>query len=125
MANELHLRLATDLTGAYLANPNTKVSPEHVLDILQRFLRYLKQVENQVQPRPAVPIEDSVHDDYLICLEDGVKVTLLKRYLRTHHNMTPEEYIRKWGLPDDYPMVSKAYSERRSQIAKEHGLGRS
>ena len=75
-------------------------------------------------PRPAVPISESVHPDYLVCLEDGEKVTLLRRYLQNHHNMTPEQYIAKWGLPEDYPFVARSYSQKRSRIAKEHGLGK-
>jgi predicted transcriptional regulator len=71
-----------------------------------------------VQQRAAVPIEDSVHDDYLVCLEDGRKLKSLKRYLQRHFAMTPDEYRAKWGLPADYPMVAPAYSALRSSIAK-------
>ncbi len=72
---------------------------------------------------PAVPIEESYGDDFIICLEDGKKMKTLKRYLRTQYNMTPEEYRRKWGLPEDYPMVCPAYSRERRAIAKGMGLG--
>jgi predicted transcriptional regulator len=65
----------------------------------------------------------SIEDDYLICLEDGMKFKSLKRHLMTHYNMTPEEYREKWGLPSDYPMVAPAYAEARSRLAKEMGLG--
>lgn len=74
--------------------------------------------------RPAVPIKKSIATDYLICLEDGKKFKSLKRHLRTHYNLSPEEYRAKWGLPDDYPMVAPSYSERRSRLAKDNGLGR-
>ena len=74
-------------------------------------------------PEPAVAPEKSVTDEYLICLEDGKQVKLLKRYLRQKYNMTPEEYRTKWGLPEDYPMVPAKYSETRSGLAKEQGLG--
>jgi predicted transcriptional regulator len=73
--------------------------------------------------RAAVPIGESVHDDYLICLEDGRKLKSLKRYLQRHFAMTPDEYRAKWGLPADYPMVAPAYSALRSSIAKRHPAG--
>ena len=72
---------------------------------------------------PAVPIKKSVMPDYIICLEDGKKMKMLKRYLKTAYGMTPEEYREKWGLPPDYPMVAPNYAERRSSLAKEHGFG--
>ena len=75
------------------------------------------------QQRAAVPIEDSVRDDYLVCLEDGRRLKSLKRYLQRHFAMTPDEYRVKWGLPADYPMVAPAYSALRSLIAKRHPAG--
>lgn len=80
-----------------------------------------KPVEKQ---KPAVPISKSVTDEYIYCLEDAKPLKMLKRYLGTHYNMTPEEYRRKWGLPADYPMVAPAYTRKRSAFAKEFGLGR-
>ena len=74
--------------------------------------------------KPAVPIRKSVGDDYIICLEDGKKLKMLKRHLRTTYNLTPEEYRAKWGLPSDYPMVAPNYAKQRSQFAKKIGLGR-
>ncbi len=76
------------------------------------------------RPKPAVPISRSVHRDYIVCLEDGKKLKMLKRYLRTHYDVSPEDYRRKWGLPADYPMVAPAYAERRSAFAKQIGLGK-
>lgn len=73
---------------------------------------------------PAVAIKHSVMPDYIVCLEDGKKMKMLKRYLKTAHNMTPGEYREKWGLPSDYPMVAPNYAKKRSSLAKEHGLGR-
>ena len=73
--------------------------------------------------KPAVPIKRSVTPDYIICLEDGKKFKSLKRHLRTHYNLTPEEYREKWGLPHDYPMVAPNYAAARSQLAKKMGLG--
>ena len=75
-------------------------------------------------PKPAVSPKKSVFDDYIICLEDGKKLKMLKRYLRSQYDMSPEDYRRKWGLPADYPMVAPNYSKRRSQFAKQIGLGR-
>jgi len=72
---------------------------------------------------PAVPVKKSVTADYLICLEDGKKLKMLKRHLKTAYNMTPEQYRDKWGLPTDYPMVAEAYAQKRSDLAKQIGLG--
>jgi len=74
--------------------------------------------------KPPVSIRKSIHDDYLICLEDGQKFKSLKRHLTSKYGLTPDEYREKWGLPDDYPMVAPAYAIRRSQLAKDSGLGR-
>jgi predicted transcriptional regulator len=88
-------------------------------------LRTAGQAEEQVneRPTPAVPIRKSVSADFLICLEDGKKLKMLKRHLRTRYHMSPEEYRQRWGLPQDYPMVAPAYAERRSALAKKIGLG--
>ncbi len=75
-------------------------------------------------PQPAVPVAQSIKPDYLVCLEDGRRLKMLKRYLRQTYNMTPEAYRQKWGLPKDYPMVAPNYSEVRSDMAKRSGLGR-
>ncbi len=77
-----------------------------------------------VRPTPPVPIEDSIENDYLICLEDGKRLKMLKRHLRTAYDMSPEEYRMKWGLPVDYPMVAPSYAKQRSEFAKKIGLGR-
>ena len=73
---------------------------------------------------PAVQVKKSVTPDYLICLEDGTKLKMLKRHLRTAYDMTPEQYREKWGLPEDYPMVAPNYAKKRSSLAREFGLGR-
>ncbi len=75
-------------------------------------------------PEPAVPIRQSVFPDYIVCLEDGKKLKMLKRHLRTAYDMTPQEYRAKWDLPQNYPMVAPTYAERRSTLAKTNGLGR-
>ena len=74
--------------------------------------------------KPAVPIGRSVQNDYIVCLEDGAKLKMLKRYLRSRYSLSPEEYRRKWGLAPDYPMVAPAYAARRSEFAKQIGLGK-
>ncbi len=98
--------------------------------------RFLQQVHDAVvtiktgdgrllkSGEPAVPIKKSITPDHIICLEDGKKLKMLKRYLRTHFDLSPEEYRQKWGLPSDYPMVAPSYSKKRSQFAKEIGLGK-
>lgn len=84
-----------------------------------------EKVEAAAEPLvPAVPIKKSIQPDYIVCLEDGKKLKLLKRYLASRYNMTPDDYRRRWGLPGDYPMVAPAYADRRSALAKEFGLGR-
>jgi predicted transcriptional regulator len=75
-------------------------------------------------PKPAVSIRRSVKPDYIVCLEDGKKLKMLKRHLRTTYGMTPDEYRAKWGLPSDYPMVAPTYAQQRSEFAKKIGLGR-
>ncbi len=75
--------------------------------------------------QPAVPIRKSITPDYLVCLEDGRHLKMLKRYLRSHHKMTPDQYRAKWGLPADYPMVAPNYAQQRSDFAKKIGLGKS
>jgi predicted transcriptional regulator len=82
-----------------------------------------REVETESQ-KPAVPIRRSVQNDYIVCLEDGKELKMLKRYLRTRYNLTPDEYRRKWGLASDYPMVAPSYSDLRSNFAKQIGLGR-
>ena len=74
-------------------------------------------------PAPAVPIKRSVTPDYIVCLEDGQQLKMLKRHLRNKFDMTPDQYRRRWGLPADYPMVAPNYSKKRSQLAKNTGLG--
>ena len=77
-----------------------------------------------VELKPAVSIKRSVTDDYLICLDDGKKLKMLKRHLKTAYDMTPEDYRAKWGLPHDYPMVAPNYAKKRQELAKKIGLGR-
>jgi predicted transcriptional regulator len=96
---------------------------QQVYQTLQGLGKAVAEPEKLVSAVPAVPVKQSVKPDYLICLEDGKKLKMLKRHLKTAYNLTPEQYRRKWGLANDYPMTSPNYAERRSVLAKQSGLG--
>jgi len=121
------LALTTEIVAAHLAN-NT-VSPQEIPAIIESVYRTLANVNGESapvsteRPQPAVPIRKSVMPDYLICLEDGKKLKMLKRHLMTAYKMTPEQYRDRWGLPADYPMVAPNYARQRSRLAKDIGLG--
>lgn len=122
------LRLAAEIVAAYVAQ-NTLPSTELPGLIQTVYAALSSPGESAVQQitetaKPAVPIKKSITPEYIICLEDGKKLKMLKRHLRTNYNMTPDEYRAKWGLPSDYPMVCPNYAEQRSQFAKKIGLGR-
>src|SRR6267154_6863491 len=128
LAEEELLRMTADLVAAYVSNnalPTTQLA-----EIINAVYSSLKGLEGQVaQPqlepaKPAVPIRKSVTPEFLICLEDGKKLKMLKRHLRSTYNMTPDDYRAKWSLPADYPMVAPNYAEQRSEFAKKIGLGR-
>ena len=122
------LRMTADLVAAYVSN-NTLPAAQ-LTEVINAVYGSLKSLEGQVAPaqpellKPAVPIRKSVTPEFLICLEDGKKLKMLKRHLRSTYNMTPDEYRSKWGLSPDYPMVAPNYAERRSEFAKKIGLGR-
>ncbi len=90
---------------------------------VHQTLATLGPVEPAPKPTPAVPIKRSVTPDYIVCLDDGKKLKMLKRHLKTAYNMTPAEYRERWGLPRDYPMVAPNYAKQRSKLAKKFGLG--
>jgi predicted transcriptional regulator len=121
------LRLTTTVVAAYLRkNP---ILGAQIADIIGAVYRSLKTIEDAgdappTQQRPAVPVKKSVHADYLVCLEDGKKLKMLKRHLRSSFNLTPDQYRQKWDLPSDYPMVAPNYADQRSVFAKKIGLGR-
>ena len=120
------IHLASDIVAAYVSN--NAVKSDQLPDLLQQVYAAVSGLAagDPVyggNREPAVAINKSVTPDFVICLEDGKKLKMLKRYLRTHYDMSPEEYRRKWGLPADYPMVAPNYAKRRSQFAKEIGLG--
>lgn len=121
------ISLTTDIVSAYVAN-NTLVYEQLPGLITSVYAALNKVAVHGAEPekeelRPVVSIKKSVTNDYIICLEDGKKFKSLKRHLRTHYDMSPEEYREKWSLPRDYPMVAPAYAAARSQLAKTIGLG--
>ena len=119
--------LTADIVSAYVSN-NTVASTDlpnlinEVFGALQRTSTAAQEPEPEPL-KPAVPVKKSVMADYIICLEDGKKFKSLKRHLRTHYDMTPEEYREKWDLGPDYPMVAPNYAAARSELAKKMGLG--
>lgn len=125
--NGTYLDLTADIVSAYVSN-NT-VPQGDLPGLIREVYTALEQsgeVVEEVEPeplKPAVPIRRSIHDDYIICLEDGKKFKSLKRHLRTHYDLSPVEYREKWGLPADYPMVAPNYAKARSDLAKKMGLG--
>jgi len=123
------LEMAADIVSAYVSNNEVKADNlpnliESVYASIDSLAKTDADIDTGPRPEPAVPIEDSLTDDHLICLEDGQKFQSLKRHLRVKYNMTPEAYRQKWGLPRDYPMVAPNYAKRRSALAKKTGLGK-
>lgn len=129
VANDNHLAHVAGIACAYVSRNLLPV--DQLPTLIQTISDALGQKPGTLPPAkgvrhagdPAVPVKKSVTDEFVVCLEDGKKLTMLKRYLRTHHNMSPEEYRAKWGLPHDYPMVAPAYARLRSNFAKKIGLG--
>jgi predicted transcriptional regulator len=122
------LQLATGIVSSYVSHnqvPMTEV-PIILKNVHSALAGLLSGVGVDAgnSSKPAVPIKKSIGDDFIICLEDGKKLKMLKRYLRSNYNISPEEYRAKWGLPPDYPMVAPAYARQRSDFAKKIGLGR-
>jgi predicted transcriptional regulator len=122
------LRLTTDIVSAYLGG--NRVQREDLSTLINSTYAALETLGNGSESskstnfKPAIPVRRSVTPDFLICLEDGRKLKMLKRHLRTSFGMTPDEYRSKWNLPNDYPMVAPNYAKRRSDFAKQIGLGR-
>lgn len=107
---------------------NNPITPADLPALMVSVHAKLEELSDEsaapVRPDPAVPINKSVTKNHIICLEDGKKLKMLKRYLRTRYDLTPEQYRARWGLPADYPMVAPEYADRRSRFAKEIGLGK-
>ena len=122
------IELSTEIVSAYVSH--NAVSPGDLPKLIAEVHGALRALQTNEVPapveelKPAVPVRKSVANDYIICLEDGKKFKSLKRHLRTHYNLSPEEYREKWGLPADYPMVAPSSSATRSKLAKDNGLGR-
>ncbi|WP_207480579.1 MucR family transcriptional regulator [Arenibaculum pallidiluteum] len=124
-SNEL-LSLTAEIVAAHVSNNTVAVSdlPQLIDQVYKTLANVGNEPAPQVErPQPAVPIKKSVTPDYIICLEDGKKLKMLKRHLKTAYDMSPEEYRERWGLPADYPMVAPNYAKQRSRLAKQIGLG--
>ncbi len=122
------LRLAVEIIASYVSGNQLPASEmprliQSVHESLASLDRPPEEETVESRQKPAVPVSRSVQRDYIVCLEDGKKLTMLKRYLRSRYGISPEEYRRKWRLPPDYPMVAPAYADRRSEFAKSIGLG--
>ena len=125
--NETLITLTSDIVSAHVSN--NRVSTEELSTLISKVYGALAGLglpapAPEVALEPAVSIRSSVKNDYIICLEDGKKLKMLKRHLMTHYNMTPADYRTRWSLPADYPMVAPEYAERRRELAMKIGLGR-
>ncbi len=120
------LGLTEKIVSAHIAN--NAISSADLPNLIRAVYDALGNVraagETAPRPKPAVPIKRSVTPNHIVCLEDGKKMKMLKRHLKTDHNLTPKEYRERWGLPSDYPIVAPAYAKQRSALAKKFGLGR-
>lgn len=121
------LNLTSEIVASYLSG-NT-VPASDIPAIIERVYKTLANVDTPAgslgeRPQPAVSIKKSVTPDYIVCLEDGKKLKMLKRHLKSAYGLTPEAYRERWGLPSDYPMVAPNYAEKRSKLAKNIGLGK-
>ncbi len=124
--NETLITLTSDIVAAHVSNNSVAVSdlPLIISNVHDALSGLAGKAAEQAKPEPAVPIKSSIKPDYVVCLEDGKKLKMLKRHLMTHYGMTPDEYRVKWGLPSDYPMVAPNYAQQRRELAKAIGLGK-
>ncbi|MBW8910707.1 MAG: MucR family transcriptional regulator [Sphingomonas sp.] len=123
---ETLIALTADIVSAHVSNNSVAVSDLPLLiQNVHNALATLgdELVEPEVKQEPAVSLRASIRPDYIVCLEDGKKLKMLKRHLMTHYQLTPEQYRAKWNLPGDYPMVAPNYAEQRRSLAKKIGLG--
>lgn len=121
------LSFTTDIVSSFVTKNNitTEALPELIQSVYNSLLQASTFSNNQDKNiSPAVAIKDSITEDYIVCLEDGAKLKMLKRYIRTRFKLSPDEYRQRWGLPANYPMVAPAYAKRRSEFAKKAGLGK-
>lgn len=120
--------MTSEIVSSFVSN--NPVTSESLPDVIRSVYRTVSGLNGTAEPKtdeklkPAVPVGKSVTEDYIVCLEDGRKLKMLKRYLRSRYDMSPDEYRRRWNLPADYPMVAPSYTERRSEFAKKIGLGK-
>jgi len=126
-AEDTLLALTADIVAAHVSNNSVAVND--LPQLIQNVHAALSTISDtrsapEARPEPKVPIRSSIKPDYIVCLEDGKKLKMLKRYLRTNYDMSPEEYRARWNLPADYPMVAPNYAEKRRELAKKIGLGR-
>ena len=122
---ETLVTLTADIVAAHVSNNSVAISdiPLIIRSVHEALAGLGETTPPEVKQEPAVSIRASVKPDYIVCLEDGKKLKMLRRHLMTHYGMTPDDYRAKWNLPKDYPMVAPNYSERRRELAKEIGLG--
>ncbi len=120
------LELTTEIVAAHVSNNTLQVNdlPQLIQDVYATLATVGGNPVSSERPQPAVSIKKSVTPDHIICLEDGKKLKMLKRHLKTAYNMSPDEYRERWGLARDYPMVAPNYAKHRSDLAKEIGLGK-
>jgi len=124
---ETLITLTSDIVAAHVSNNNVTLDdlPTLITNVFSALASLGEEAPVvETLPEPAVSIRSSVKPDHIVCLEDGKKLTMLKRHLQTRYGLTPDQYRDKWGLPRDYPMVAPNYAEKRSALAKSFGLGR-
>jgi predicted transcriptional regulator len=119
------LGLTAQIVSAHVSNNSvaTDALPSLIQEVYKTLAGVGKEPESPDRPAPAVPVKKSVYPDHIVCLEDGKKLKMLKRHLKTAYDMTPEQYRERWGLPPEYPMVAPNYARHRSSLAKKIGLG--
>jgi len=125
--NQNLLALTSNIVASHVSNNTVPIND--LPQLIQQVYAALSNVgqgggvATASRPQPAVPVKKSIAPEYIVCLEDGKKLKMLKRHLKTKYNMTPDEYRERWGLPPDYPMVAPNYAQQRSELAKKIGLG--
>lgn len=119
------LELTAKIVSAHVTNNSVSVDmlPNLIQEVYKTLINIGKEQPEVEKLQPAVPIKKSIAPDYIICLEDGKKLKMLRRHLKTSYGMTPEQYRERWNLPQDYPMVAPNYAQHRSSLAKKIGLG--
>jgi predicted transcriptional regulator len=123
---EMLVTLTADIVAAHVSNNSVAISdiPLVIRSVHEALAGLSANAEPEPEPQqPAVSVRSSVKPDYIVCLEDGKKLTMMRRYLMTNFGMTPDEYRAKWNLPKDYPMTAPNYTEKRRELAKQIGLG--